>query len=307
MLKRKHLQAFKLRWTRQFGAPPLGMWVMEFQPRPEQPADEQFAPHLHLYVGIPDMAVLTEDAYDRRLVWDWARQAWWEIVGSGDHRHRYWGVHIRKCFFTGEAAQKYIYKVGEYLWRESGKAQQKHVPDDFPKVGKFWDVWGLPMTEIELPLTEDEFLWMRRPSITLRDKKAGRKVQRPRGRDGIAVYGVDAVDVVTKLKRAAEREVGDRPPRENDDLPLGLLMKRPAIFGLDSDDERDPDEYDGARQYEEWLAAEEAREAEIEAMIERHVLENERAEFGLDPNTGRPAGAATRTRPPGRGGRRPGR
>ncbi len=49
----KHREALKERWRRRFG-PPIGAWVMEFQPRRRRPEPERQAPHIHIFVGLPD-------------------------------------------------------------------------------------------------------------------------------------------------------------------------------------------------------------------------------------------------------------
>jgi len=139
--------------------------------------EEQFAPHFHLYVGLPHGAELERDVTDGRAVWEWARQAWWEIVGSEDRAHRFWGVHVLSCFYgrygDGQANAK---RVGDYLWRESGKLAQKTVPDGFGGV-KWWDVWGMEAVEQEQEVSEAEFVQMRRVMRRKRDEIAGVKVR----------------------------------------------------------------------------------------------------------------------------------
>ena len=205
---RKHLKAFYMRWSRKWG-PPVGTWVLEFQPRPERPESQQLAPHYHLYVGIPREAVIDRDPTDDREVWDWARQAWFEVVGSKNGAHRYWGVHYRPCFYGrfGGGAENGK-RVGDYLWRESGKLAQKQAPEGFEGI-KWWDVWGLKPREAELEITRDQFVEMRRPARILRDKVTGAKVRRPSGMDGLSVTNIDGVDVGTRLLRWAEAEVRD--------------------------------------------------------------------------------------------------
>jgi hypothetical protein len=173
---KRHLRAFRERWRRKWGAP-QGTWALEFQPRTQRPPDEQNAPHFHLYVGLPKGATLESDPTDGRPVWEWARKAWWEIVGSGDRGHRYWGVHARPCFYgrygDGNTNGK---KVGDYLWRESGKLDQKEAPEGFEGV-KWWDVWGMKPDERLQEVSEQEFIEMRRPMRRKRNEVAGVKVR----------------------------------------------------------------------------------------------------------------------------------
>jgi hypothetical protein len=200
---KRHVRAFRERWRRKWGGA-QGTWAVEFQPRRERPAHEQLAPHLHLYVGIPEAAKLTRDKTDDRLVWEWARQAWWEIVGSDNRAHRYWGAHVRPCFYGryGGGAENGK-RVGDYLWRESGKLAQKEAPPGFEGV-KWWDVWGMEPREAEVELTQKEFVVMRRPARLLRDKVIGAKVRRPSGLDGLAVTNIDGRTVGTRLLRWAQ-------------------------------------------------------------------------------------------------------
>lgn len=195
---KRHLRALRERWRRKWGAP-RGTWALEFQPRDTRPEHERDAPHFHLYVGIPEAAVLEEDATDGRIVWDWARLSWWEVVGSGDRKHRYWGAHVEKCFYGryGEGRENGK-RVGDYLWRESGKLAQKAAPEGFSGV-KWWDVWGMEVVEQQQEIGRGEFVQIRRVLRRKRDEVAGVKVKVrdsagklvPRGRerslDGLTV------------------------------------------------------------------------------------------------------------------------
>ncbi|MGH9028177.1 MAG: rolling circle replication-associated protein [Acidimicrobiales bacterium] len=175
MLKR-HLRAFRERWRRKWGAP-RGVWVLEFQPRAHRPVHQQFAPHFHLYVELPEAAELWDDASNGGTIWDWARQAWWEILKSGDANHRRRGVHLRPCFYGryGDGREN-AKRVGDYLWRESGKLEQKAPPEGFEGV-KWWDVWGMEPVEVESRVDVTEFVKMRRVLRRKRDEVAGVKVR----------------------------------------------------------------------------------------------------------------------------------
>lgn len=216
---KRQLRAFRMRWHRKWGQP-RGTWVREHQPRPSRPVWEQLAPHTHLCVGLPEGAVLEADPTDGRLVWDWARQAWWEIVRSGERGHRYWGVHVRPCFYgrfgDGQTNSK---RVGDYLWRESGKLAQKEAPEEFAGV-KWWDVWGLMPVEHEREIGSAEFVQMRRPLRRKRDEIAGVRVKprdfngklvprrRELSRDGLSVTNLsDGMQFGSQLLRWAEEEV----------------------------------------------------------------------------------------------------
>lgn len=200
-LKARHLHAFRCRWERRFG-PVKGAWAMEFQ--------ERGAPHIHMYVGMSDAAraelLRVEDSKTGRFRWDWpwARENWFDIVGSGDAKHLYRGVDVSTCRF-GSALENAT-RVGEYFWRESGKRRQKHVPEEFCDVGRFWGYWRMKPWSQEVELTEREYVEARRPLRLLRDKEAKRKVRRPKGLDGLQVVGVDGIDLGVRLRRWAIEE-----------------------------------------------------------------------------------------------------
>jgi len=117
---RRHIEAFKSRWSRRWGEPIRGVWTREFQDRG--------APHFHLYVGLP--AGLGDDEYralGKRAVRRWylerqvgkyqARRqvgflegelglwllgAWSGCVGTGSRSlHAKFGVDVRPFFCIG--------------------------------------------------------------------------------------------------------------------------------------------------------------------------------------------------------------
>lgn len=205
---KRHLRSFRERWRRKWGGA-LGTWVLEYQPRPTRPVHQQHAPHIHLYVGLSEGVELhrREDDWDRvSYEWAWALDAWWEIVGSGDGRHRKWGVDVRPCFYGRYGGGRENGKrVGDYLWRESGKLAQKQAPEGFEGV-KWWDVWGMVPVEHEREITRAEFVAIRRPVRLLRDKVTKAKVRRPSGLDGLSVTNVDGIGVGTRLLSWAQAE-----------------------------------------------------------------------------------------------------
>ncbi len=173
LLVRRHREAMKMRWTRKWG-PPKGAWVLEFQKRG--------APHLHTYVGLPDVpeAVLLQ----------WAKRAWYEIVGSEDWRHLYQGVDVQRCFYG--RAEENGRRVADYFWRESGKWEQKQVPDDYLNVGRFWGYWGLKPEVERTSVSVHEWVEMRRLMLALLRHKPGQHdAKGPRGFDGMLLITED--------------------------------------------------------------------------------------------------------------------
>lgn len=220
---KRQLRAFRERWRRRWGAP-HGVWVLEFQPRTRAAPERRLAPHWHLYVGLPE-AVSVDDyegfRHRQRLAYrlveehglyegrrrvpaiggkhggefgEWLLRSWSEVIGSAssDRAHCKRGVDVRPAFVTDEAAA-HVRRVGDYLWRESGKAAQKEGPEGFAGL-KWWDVWGLEPVEVEREVTAAEFVQMRRVLRRAREQAWGFKVKAagvPQTselrRDGIAV------------------------------------------------------------------------------------------------------------------------
>lgn len=163
-----HREALKERWRKRFGAP-VGVWVMEFQPRLKRPVAQRQAPHIHMYVGLPD--AVSDEEYDGLLRRNWRRRSlehqygtyggrarlaplregefcewllrsWWEIVGSGESSHRRRGADVTPVFWSEEiAATANRTKIAEYFWRESGKWGQKTPPEGFGGLN-FYGRWG---------------------------------------------------------------------------------------------------------------------------------------------------------------------
>jgi hypothetical protein len=145
-----HLKRFERRYSRRWG-PLMGGWIVEYQPRVRRPEDERGAPHVHLYIGLPEGAELVRewDRYKKERVykWWWALEAWYQIVGSEDRRHLGWGVHVRPCFWgqaelDARAGRINWQQVADYFWRESGKWGQKDPPLDYAFPGRPWGCLG---------------------------------------------------------------------------------------------------------------------------------------------------------------------
>ena len=84
-------------------------WFMEFQKRG--------ACHFHLIV-------------DKEIAEDELKRMWYEVVGSGDKRHREHGAHISPIRNT-DSFKKYL---SAYLTKE----EQKKVPYFYQNAGRFW-------------------------------------------------------------------------------------------------------------------------------------------------------------------------
>lgn len=236
----RHREALKMRWTRAYGAP-VGVWVMEFQPRARQAVEERQAPHIHMYLGLPDEVsdeefgglvrrTLGRKRLERRHgkfggraevsppegeFSDWLLRSWWEVVGSGQAAHRRRGVDITPAFWTEEAeAQADRTRIGDYFWRESGKRGQKSPPEGFGGL-RFYGRWGRGFDPVEgqAEVPKPVYKHMRRLFVRLVDEKMkadakaqGRKHRRykgPRGLDGLTLFTPNATGLVQKVEEWA--------------------------------------------------------------------------------------------------------
>jgi hypothetical protein len=99
------------RWLSRRGV--AGAWFMEFQ--------ERGAPHFHCFLTgeVPKCEVAA---------------AWYQIVGSGDHRHARAGTRIEVL--------REVHAAGAYAAKYLKKQEQKEVPEGFSDVGRFWGLFG---------------------------------------------------------------------------------------------------------------------------------------------------------------------
>ena len=135
------------------------IWFLEFQKRG--------APHFHHLLDI-DLASYSELVERRRksrvgdratyrtsheMERDLAR-AWYRIVGSGDERHLQAGVSWEVLEISDAAVR--------YAAKHAAKPRQKHVPEEYHNVGRFWgrigEVRAVEITDdIEEMTTEQVF------------------------------------------------------------------------------------------------------------------------------------------------------
>jgi hypothetical protein len=227
---------------------------MEFQPRRRRPVEQQHAPHVHLYVGLPD--VVSEEEYTRLVARtlhrrrlerevgkyaaraqvraprgdfaDWLVRSWFEIVGSGNQAHRYRGVDVTAVFWSDDAAaQADRVRIAEYFWRESGKFGQKAPPDGFGGLA-FYGRWGgksgfLPV-EGARQVEAAAFFHMRRVYRRLVVEQLRREAAQlgelskgyrgPRGRDGLTVFLSNAPAIAARVEAWAEETAIGKTMRE---------------------------------------------------------------------------------------------
>lgn len=184
---KRDLRTLFMRWARKWGNP-VGAWKLEFQRRG--------VPHFHLLLHAS-----TVDMQDMR---QWLKVAWWEIVGSGDAKHRLAGV---SCDWW-DGSKRPVYFAG--YTSKGSKEYQNRLPDgEVP--GRWWGLWGLKPEWTYQSLSRRQFFRLRRYLMALRRsrtkgsrvKVTGKKyrVKPPRGTNGTWAYGDMDVNGLVALSR----------------------------------------------------------------------------------------------------------
>lgn len=123
---KRDIDVFGKRFARQFPGGAF-VWRVEFKHRKTGVFRDYTAPHWHLLIWGVDMVSWRE----------FADNAWYEVVGSGDERHRRAGVsseRIKSWRGTLRYVSKYVSKVDEHeedlLWlgRVWGVVSRKNMP-----------------------------------------------------------------------------------------------------------------------------------------------------------------------------------
>lgn len=115
------------------------LWFLEFQKRG--------APHIHLMIFNCDIPV-----YKRVSLREWLGLAWAEIVGNPIEEE--FNKHVK----AGTKIEKMRKRHFGYAMKYASKMEQKQVPSEFKKVGRFWGVWNVKMEPpIEIDLDFNRF------------------------------------------------------------------------------------------------------------------------------------------------------
>lgn len=175
---KKHLEAFKMRWSRRFGSKIMGVWKMEFQRRG--------APHFHLLISIPTHHIVKVKSVKMSLPQThsefraWVSSAWADVVGHPDpvermrHEQAGTGVDVGQGNRMTDPKRVAVYftKHGQY----GAKEYQNQPPEEWTgSVGRFWGVWGLEPALAVVPVTREQALVVTR---TLRRWQRQNRYQR---------------------------------------------------------------------------------------------------------------------------------
>ena len=125
-LFKRHLAAFRKRLSRKLENYAIqeykALWFLEFQLRG--------APHAHLM-----LFDVTISPKVRKALRDWCGRAWAGVVGNPIKAEKI--KHTR----AGTQVSKMRRSHFGYAVKYATKTEQKTVPEDFNKVGRFWGVW----------------------------------------------------------------------------------------------------------------------------------------------------------------------
>jgi hypothetical protein len=104
-------------------------------------------------------------------------------------------------------------RVAKYFYYESAKYWQKVIPEGFVNIGQWWGYMGDGFKPVrhEMPVAQAEAMGIRRQLLKLRERRAGRRLEPPRGRDGVTAFVDDGMPLAVRLVRWAE-SMGEAPP-----------------------------------------------------------------------------------------------
>ena len=149
----EHLHALAKRFLRATGRHFSIVWKREFQRRG--------APHFHALGPMPAIVA-------GRPIREWLADAWYEIVGSGDERHRRAGTAVdwSEGLRMADANRAAAYFTGYSAGKADGKAYQDEAPDgwcnDNGSVGRWWGTMGVDATIAEARITERDLIEAKR-------------------------------------------------------------------------------------------------------------------------------------------------
>jgi hypothetical protein len=112
-----HLRRF-LTWLKKETGDCEYLWFLEFQARG--------APHFHILTDWP----LPTNRANKVLWYAKIGQTWYDVVGSGDYKHRLAGTRT-ETLRSKEGGARYCVKYAQ-------KMRQKEVPEAYQNVGRFW-------------------------------------------------------------------------------------------------------------------------------------------------------------------------
>lgn len=167
------LLSFRRLWARRWGVF-AGVWKLEFQPRHSQPKERQLAPHFHILAVVPALDPFQPIAQATSMtdVRAWVSHTWWEVVGSQCDDHYLAGTRVDDA--DGNTPGRVVAYFAGYTAGRS-KEEQHIAPHEWPGLGRFWGVVGIPRIEISVKMNDHEFFAVRRLLAELMARRSGRR------------------------------------------------------------------------------------------------------------------------------------
>lgn len=157
------------------------IWKLEFQKRG--------APHFHLMIFNTDPARIY---INHKVFSNICAVYWYEVVNSRDYNHYKAGINYQPIE-TYKAVRSYVSK---YIAKTSASLDDDDI---ILKVGRFFGTHNkdaLPISQVEVELTEEEFLLLRRIARNYLEKKIKKSIPIYARTSGISVF----LDFVTAKK-----------------------------------------------------------------------------------------------------------
>lgn len=149
----KHLRALAKRFNRATGRKFTCVWKREFQRRG--------APHFHMLMPLPSH-VLEEP------VRDWFARSWFQVVHSGDERHRLAGTGVdwSEGLRMADANRAAAYFTGYSAGKADSKSYQDEAPEGWANengsVGRWWGMIGMETITAEARITATDVIHTKR-------------------------------------------------------------------------------------------------------------------------------------------------
>lgn len=162
---KRHFAALVKRWARRYGVTPPLLWKLEFQRRG--------APHFHILVPVPDRRSHFKGEGPCDCFRCWVSGTWADIVAAPDIaeriRHIAAGTGIDRDRRNSGSRMLDPRRLATYFLKHgsgSAKEYQHCVPEEWREPGKgpgrFWGYRGLDRVSMTMPLTREDYHYLRR-------------------------------------------------------------------------------------------------------------------------------------------------
>ena len=181
---KSHLEAFRKRLQRKWGKNVSVIWKLENQEARCLKYNCDFVPHFHLIIDLKTETYIY-------LFRKWLSDAWFEVVKSGDEKHRRAGTQALVIY--GEPGNG---KLMSYLC----KYMSKNFKTDF-HTGRCWGIWNSFET-----LTKELYMNVDATILLRRIRKWGKHIQHLRHMQRLSALTIYAPNLNTLMRFPTEVE-----------------------------------------------------------------------------------------------------